>query len=152
MCHLLLILCYLILMIKSWQLNFLAKALVRIHSFFFFSLGVGGLLLAHMLLVKKKETSVCIFERENHLGGKIYDYFFSQAPEISVGQFSVKKKKLFVCFSGRKNVFLHFPNFLHDQKMTGKSRVMNHSFVLHSQRTIGQEWNTDEIAQLIQPN
>ncbi|XP_067016631.1 L-amino-acid oxidase-like [Acropora muricata] len=47
--------------------------------------GVGGLLLAYMLLEKKIERNVCIFEKENRLGGKIYDHFFSEAPDISVG-------------------------------------------------------------------
>ena len=46
-----------------------------------------------MLLVKKIETSVCIFEKENRLGGKIYDHVFSEAPDRTVGQFSVEKKK-----------------------------------------------------------
>ena len=49
--------------------------------------------MAYMLLVKKVETSVCIFEKENRLGGKIFDHVFSQAPEISVGQFPVEKQK-----------------------------------------------------------
>jgi len=41
--------------------------------------------LAYILLVKKIETSVCIFEKENRLGGKIYDHVFSQAPDRTVG-------------------------------------------------------------------
>ena len=83
--------------------------------FFFCSLGAGGLLLAYMLLVKKIETSVCIFEKENRLGGKIYDHFFSEAPDISVGQFSVQRQKQKNCmwFSDGKNVTLDCPNFLH---------------------------------------
>ena len=66
-----------------------------------------------MLLVKKNETSVCIFEKENRLGGKIYDHFFPEARDISVGQLSVDKdeKILYVCFSGGKNVFFHSPLF-----------------------------------------
>ena len=53
-----------------------------------------------MLLVKKVEASVCIFEKENRLGGDIYDHFFSQASDISVGQFSLKKKaKICMCVS-----------------------------------------------------
>ena len=69
-----------------------------------------------MVLVKKIETSVCIFEKENRLGGKIYDHFFPEAPDISVGQFLVEKqtKNLYVCFSGGNDVFSHFPNFLPD--------------------------------------
>ncbi|XP_044166867.1 uncharacterized protein LOC114947034 isoform X2 [Acropora millepora] len=47
--------------------------------------GAGGLLLAYMLLVKKVEASVCIFEKETRLGGKIYDHFFPEAPDVSVG-------------------------------------------------------------------
>jgi len=81
--------------------------------------------LAYILLVKKIETSVCIFEKENRLGGKIYDHVFSQAPDRTVGQFSVKKQRqnVYVCFNGGSNVFLHCPNFLQDQKVTGKAEV-----------------------------
>ena len=82
-----------------------------------------------MLLGNKRETSVCIFEKENRLGGKLYDHFFSEAPDISVGQFSVEKQsqKICVCFSGGNYVFLQCPHSLHHQKMTGQTRVMNDS-------------------------
>ena len=67
--------------------------------------------MAYMLLVKKIETSVCIFEKENRLGGKIYDHFFSEAPDISVGQFSVQrqKQKNCMCFSGEKKCHFGLP-------------------------------------------
>ena len=50
--------------------------------------------MAYILLDKKIEMSVCIFEKENRLGGKIYDHFFTEASDIYVGQFSVERKKL----------------------------------------------------------
>lgn len=81
-----------------------------------------------MLLDKRLETSVCIFEKEIRLGGKIYDHFFSEAPDVSVGQFSVERKRqnICMCVSVVKIMsFLHCPIFLHDQKAKGKARVMN---------------------------
>ena len=45
--------------------------------------------MAHALLDKRNETnetSVCIFEREDHLGGKIFDFNFTQAPDVAVGK------------------------------------------------------------------
>ncbi|XP_078354103.1 uncharacterized protein LOC144638735 [Oculina patagonica] len=50
--------------------------------------GTGGLLTAYALLQSKKETNetgVCVFEREDHLGGKIFDFNFTQAPDLLVG-------------------------------------------------------------------
>ncbi|KAL9951517.1 hypothetical protein ACROYT_G044192 [Oculina patagonica] len=50
--------------------------------------GTGGLLTAYALLHSKKETNetgVCLFEREDHLGGKIFDYNFTHAPDVVVG-------------------------------------------------------------------
>lgn len=41
---------------------------------------------AETLLRKKKETSVCVFEKEDRFGGRIFDYWFPQAPNISVGK------------------------------------------------------------------
>ena len=38
---------------------------------------------------KTSETNVCVFERENRLGGKIFDFKFTQAPDVAVGK-SVK--------------------------------------------------------------
>jgi len=38
---------------------------------------------------KTNETNVCVFEREDRLGGKIYDFKFTQAPDVPVGK-SVK--------------------------------------------------------------
>ena len=48
--------------------------------------------MAHELLESKNktnETSVCVFEREDRLGGKIFDFTFTQAPDVAVGE-SVK--------------------------------------------------------------
>ena len=56
-------------------------------------LGLGGLLMAYALLESKNktnETNVCVFERENRLGGKIFDFNFTQAPDVAVGK-SVKQ-------------------------------------------------------------
>lgn len=38
---------------------------------------------------KTNETNVCVFEREDRLGGKIFDFNFKQAPDVAVGK-SVK--------------------------------------------------------------
>lgn len=38
---------------------------------------------------KTNETNVCVFEREDRLGGKIFDFKFNQAPDVAVGK-SVK--------------------------------------------------------------
>ena len=42
--------------------------------------------MAETLLRKKKETSVCVFEKEDRFGGRIFDYWFPQAPDITVGK------------------------------------------------------------------
>ncbi|XP_068677090.1 uncharacterized protein [Montipora foliosa] len=47
--------------------------------------GAAGLLLARTLLKQKLETNVCVFEKESHLGGKIFDYRFPEAQNITVG-------------------------------------------------------------------
>ncbi|XP_015755689.1 PREDICTED: uncharacterized protein LOC107335208 isoform X5 [Acropora digitifera] len=47
--------------------------------------GAAGLVLARDLLKSGSETNVCIFEKENRLGGKILDYRFPEAPNITVG-------------------------------------------------------------------
>ncbi|XP_029184825.2 uncharacterized protein LOC114952918 [Acropora millepora] len=47
--------------------------------------GAAGLVLARDLLKSGSETNVCIFEKENRLGGKIFDYHFPEAPNITVG-------------------------------------------------------------------
>ena len=53
-------------------------------------LGLSGLYMAETLLRKKKETSVCVFEKEDRFGGRIFDYRFPQAPDISVGKVPLK--------------------------------------------------------------
>ena len=53
---------------------------------FYYFLGTGGLLMAYALLNKTKETNVCVFEREDRLGGKIFDFSFTQAPGVAVGK------------------------------------------------------------------
>ena len=44
--------------------------------------------MAETLLRKKKETSVCVFEKESRFGGRILDHCFSEAPDIAVGKMS----------------------------------------------------------------
>ena len=48
--------------------------------------------MAYALLQSGKETNetgVCVFEREDHLGGKIIDFNFTQAPDVVVGKFKI---------------------------------------------------------------
>jgi len=56
-------------------------------------LGLSGLYMAETLLRKKKETSVCVFEKEDRFGGRIFDYWFPQAPDISVGKELLSSKQ-----------------------------------------------------------
>ena len=42
--------------------------------------------MAYALLDNRNETNVCIFEREDRLGGKIFDFNFTQAPDVAVGK------------------------------------------------------------------
>ena len=35
---------------------------------------------------KTNETNVCVFEREDRLGGKIFDFKFPKAPDVVVGK------------------------------------------------------------------
>jgi len=42
--------------------------------------------MAETLLRKKKETSVCVFEKESRFGGRILDHWFTEAPDIAVGK------------------------------------------------------------------
>ena len=48
--------------------------------------GTGGLYTAESLLRHKKETKVCLFERNERLGGRFYDYVFPQVPNETVGR------------------------------------------------------------------
>lgn len=49
--------------------------------------GISGLLTAYALLKNSKETNVCILEKENRLGGKIFDHRFADAPNVPAGWF-----------------------------------------------------------------
>ena len=49
--------------------------------------GISGLYMAYKLLKEKKEKSVCIFEKDSRLGGRILDYHFKEAPNIDVGKY-----------------------------------------------------------------
>lgn len=46
--------------------------------------GISGMYMAETLMRMKKEDSVCLFEKDSRFGGRIYDYRFSQAPNISI--------------------------------------------------------------------
>lgn len=48
--------------------------------------GISGLYMAYMLLKTKKESQVCVFEKDPNLGGRIRDYHFKQAPAVDVGK------------------------------------------------------------------
>ena len=48
--------------------------------------GIGGLYTAESLLRHEKETNVCLFERNERLGGRFYDYVFPQVPDETVGR------------------------------------------------------------------
>lgn len=48
--------------------------------------GIGGLYTAESLLRHEKETNVCLFERNERLGGRFYDYVFRQVPNETVGR------------------------------------------------------------------
>lgn len=48
--------------------------------------GLAGLYTAESLLRHKKETKVCVFERDVRLGGRIFDYVFPQVPDEVVGK------------------------------------------------------------------
>ena len=52
----------------------------------FYILRKAGLLLAYTLLQSKNETNVCVFEKEDRLGGKIFDHRFPEAPNVTVGE------------------------------------------------------------------
>lgn len=47
--------------------------------------GTAGLLMAYLILEGGKEKDVCVFEKENRLGGKIFDHRFRDAPNVTVG-------------------------------------------------------------------
>ena len=49
--------------------------------------GVPGLLIAKELIQQNIETNVCLLEKEDHFGGRIYDHTFQQhVPDVSVGK------------------------------------------------------------------
>ncbi|XP_068753462.1 LOW QUALITY PROTEIN: flavin-dependent L-tryptophan oxidase VioA-like [Montipora capricornis] len=47
--------------------------------------GLSGLYMAESLLRHGKETQVCVFERDERLGGRILDHVFLQVPNVTVG-------------------------------------------------------------------
>ena len=49
--------------------------------------GISGLYVAETLLRLKKETNVCLFEKEDRFGGRIRDYVFQQVPDIPVSKY-----------------------------------------------------------------
>ena len=71
---------------EFWSHNEINQSKNTNPVFFLFP-GAAGLVLARELLSSGSETNVCIFEKENRLGGKIFDYRFPEAPNITVGKF-----------------------------------------------------------------
>lgn len=68
--------------------------------------GLAGLYMAESLLRHKKETKVCVFERDTRLGGRIYDYFFPQVPDESVGSWDSFESDTFFTATSRKGLSL----------------------------------------------
>ena len=60
--------------------------------------GLAGLYMAESLLRHKKESTVCVFERDTRLGGRIYDYVFPQVPDESVGLYNNFQNDTFSAF------------------------------------------------------
>ncbi|KAJ7330583.1 hypothetical protein OS493_022196 [Desmophyllum pertusum] len=56
--------------------------------------GISGMYMAETLVRMKKETNVCLFEKDSRFGGRDYDVRFSQAPNIaiSLGAWRVDKR------------------------------------------------------------
>ena len=72
--------------------------------------------MAETLMRMKKEDDVCLFEKDSRFGGRIYDYRFSQAPNISISKLEGKlvvtqKHDLvpFPVFSGALSSWLEIP-------------------------------------------
>ena len=63
--------------------------------------------MAETLLRKKKETNVCVFEKESRFGGRILDHWFAQAPDVAVGESSCENRFAFTKGNadGREKLF-----------------------------------------------
>ena len=48
--------------------------------------GLSGLYMAYRLVQNSQNRSVCVFEKDSGLGGRLYDVFFDEAPKIAVGK------------------------------------------------------------------
>ena len=48
--------------------------------------GISGMYMAETLLRMKKESNVCLFEKDSRFGGRDYDFRFSRAPNISISK------------------------------------------------------------------
>lgn len=48
--------------------------------------GISGLYMAFEILTEDKESKVCIFEKDDEVGGRIRDHRFKEAPDIDVGR------------------------------------------------------------------
>ena len=48
--------------------------------------GISGMYMAETLMRLKKEDNVCLFEKDSRLGGRNFDFRFSQAPNISISK------------------------------------------------------------------
>jgi len=56
--------------------------------------GISGLYMAYELLKDNSNTKVCIFEKDDTVGGRIRDHRFKEAPDIDVGRPGVALKSL----------------------------------------------------------
>ena len=61
--------------------------------------------MAYALVKKTKETNVCVFEREDRLGGKIFDFNFSQVPDVAVGKLTLILHRHIFRISGTVDFF-----------------------------------------------
>ena len=50
--------------------------------------GISGLYVAETLLRLKKETNVCLFERDHRFGGRIRDHTFQRVSNIPVSKYT----------------------------------------------------------------
>lgn len=74
-------------------LNLRRTTLTKRHSYFsecdvgIVGGGISGLYMAFEILTDDDKTKVCIFEKDNVVGGRIRDHRFKEAPDIDVGNY-----------------------------------------------------------------
>ena len=52
--------------------------------------GISGLYMAFEILKENPSNRVCIFEKDDEVGGRIRDHRFKEAPHIDVGKLESK--------------------------------------------------------------